>query len=67
VWSQSAALGSIFLAVALVGDSLWALTASAASGWVRRRPGVSRRADALAGGVYVALGATAALAGGRHA
>ncbi len=66
VWSQAAILGSIFLGVALIGDSLWAVTASAASAWLRRRPAAARRGDALAGGAYLALGATAALAGGRH-
>ncbi|QIS08612.1 LysE family translocator [Nocardia arthritidis] len=56
-------LGSIFLAIALVSDSVYALTAAAARNWFAKSP---RRLSAVggAGGVLiVGLGASVALSG----
>ncbi|WP_069162164.1 LysE family translocator [Nocardia altamirensis] len=56
-------LGSVFLAVAVVSDSAWALLAASARAWFARSP---RRLEAVggAGGVMiVGLGASVALTG----
>jgi threonine/homoserine/homoserine lactone efflux protein len=60
---QLATLGAVFLLIALVSDSAWALAAGTARQWFARSP---RRISALGttGGVMmVALGGTLALAG----
>ncbi len=61
---QALLLGAVFVAVACLSDGAYALAASGAAGWLRRR-GVMQRGRAVAGGVYIALGATAALTGAR--
>ena len=64
VWLQTLVLGSIFSAIALCGDALFALAAgTAGDGLARRleRPGALSRA---AGVIYIGLGITAALADG---
>ncbi|MFI6171247.1 LysE family translocator [Nocardia sp. NPDC051052] len=56
-------LGSIFLAVAMVSDSAWALLASSARTWFARSP---RRLEAVGGAggmMIVGLGASVALSG----
>lgn len=56
-------LGSIFLAVAMVSDSAWALVASSARTWFARSP---RRLEAVGGAgglMIVGLGASVALTG----
>lgn len=61
---QALVLGAVFVVLAMVSDSTYALMASGAADWLRGR-GVMRRGRRLAGGVYIALGATAALTGSR--
>lgn len=59
-------LGLVFIVLALVCDSIWALAASAARTWFARSP---RRAEGLAatGGVMmIGLGGVLALSGHRH-
>lgn len=59
-------LGLVFIVLALVCDSIWALAASAARTWFARSP---RRAEGLAatGGVMmIGLGGVLALSGNRH-
>jgi len=62
---QALLLGLVFIAIAVVSDSLWALLAGRAGASlrtnVRRRLAVSR----ASGGVYVSLGLVAALTGER--
>ncbi|MDR5701531.1 LysE family translocator [Agromyces aerolatus] len=59
-------LGLVFIVLALICDSIWALAASAARSWFARSP---RRASGLAatGGVMmIGLGGVLALSGNRH-
>ncbi|MBL1077638.1 LysE family translocator [Nocardia sp. 2] len=59
-------LGLIFLAIALVSDSAWALAAGSARSWFARSP---KRLDAVggAGGVMIiGLGASVAVSGNSH-
>ena len=60
IWAQTLILGLLFSAVALIGDSLWALAAATAGGRVRawlRSPRLTR----ASGFIYLGLGAAAAL------
>ncbi|MBF6456346.1 LysE family translocator [Nocardia cyriacigeorgica] len=60
---QFLVLGTVFLAIALVSDSAWALTAAAARNWFARSP---RRLEAIGGAggaMIVGLGASVALSG----
>jgi threonine/homoserine/homoserine lactone efflux protein len=59
VWSQALVLGFVFVGLGLVTDSLYALAAGAVSGLLRRKPNSVRYGS---GFVFIALGATAALA-----
>ncbi|HEV7882822.1 MAG TPA: LysE family transporter, partial [Solirubrobacteraceae bacterium] len=62
---QLLALGGIFCLLALACDSLWALAAGTARGWLMRSP---RRLEAIGGTggvVMVGLGAGLALTGRR--
>ncbi len=63
IWLQTLVLGLIFSAIALVGDSLWALSAAAAGGRLRRWLR-GRRLARTSGVVYLGLGAFAALSPG---
>ena len=66
VLAQILVLGSIFVLLALLSDSLYALGAGALAGWIRRRRGVARDAGRYAGAaVYLGLGTATALAS-RH-
>ena len=55
--------GVVFVAIALVLDLGWALTADAAGGLVRRSRSFLRVQRYVSGGVYVALGVATAFAG----
>jgi threonine/homoserine/homoserine lactone efflux protein len=59
VWSQALVLGFVFVALGLVTDSLYALAAGTVGGLLRRRRNAVRYGSGI---VFVALGATAALA-----
>ena len=63
---QVLALGLLFVLVAIASDGLWALVAGTASRR-RRSIGSSRALARVSGGVYLSLGAAAALAEGRPA
>ncbi|WP_405613921.1 LysE family translocator [Streptomyces sp. NBC_01511] len=54
-------LGSVFFAIALALDVIYALAGGAVSAWLRRRPRVLDRQHYAIGGVYLVLGAVAAL------
>jgi threonine/homoserine/homoserine lactone efflux protein len=54
-------LGSLFVLLALVTDSGYALLAGSLSGWLRRNARVRRRQRYFAGGVYLTLAAATAL------
>lgn len=65
-WTQILALGVTFVALALLTDGLYALLASTASEWLRRK-NESRRFRRgqryVSGGIYLALGAASAVSG----
>jgi threonine/homoserine/homoserine lactone efflux protein len=58
--AQILALGVVFFLIALAVDILYAIVAGSLSGWLRRRPAYLRRQRFAVGGVYLALGASAA-------
>ena len=60
---QIGLLGLVFVAIALVLDLGWALTADAAGGLLRRSRSFLRAQRYVSGGVYVALGVATAFAG----
>ncbi len=59
VWSQALVLGFVFVGLGLITDSLYALAAGTVGGLLRRRRNAMRYGS---GFVFIALGATAALA-----
>lgn len=62
---QLGLLGLVFVAIALVSDSAYAVAAGTASAWLRRTRAFSRLQRWVAGSVFVGLGLTAALEGRR--
>jgi threonine/homoserine/homoserine lactone efflux protein len=60
--TQILALGVVFFGIALTMDVLYAIVAGALRGWLRRRPAYLRRQRFVVGGVYLALGVSAAAA-----
>jgi threonine/homoserine/homoserine lactone efflux protein len=61
-------LGGVFMLLGVLSDGTYALAGAAARGWIRSRLLDSRRQRFVTGGVYVTLGAAAAVAGSpRHA
>jgi threonine/homoserine/homoserine lactone efflux protein len=65
-WSQVLLLGATFVALALCSDGLYALLSGSASAWLQRntkRAAFRRAQRLLSGGVLIALGAVAAVAG----
>jgi threonine/homoserine/homoserine lactone efflux protein len=63
---QALVLGSMFVVIALVSDSLWALASGSAAGWLRERPVMMQVERWLTGSVLIGLGAAAALTGGHR-
>jgi len=62
VWPQVAFLGVLFVLVALVSDSTYALVSDAIAGKLRRSGTGAKLRRWFTGGVFVALGITAAAA-----
>jgi threonine/homoserine/homoserine lactone efflux protein len=61
---QSMILGTLFTALAILGDGAYVMAADAISGRLRRGGGRGmRRLARISGGVYIGLGVTAALSG----
>ncbi|HEY7732631.1 MAG TPA: LysE family translocator [Gaiellaceae bacterium] len=60
---QILVLGLTFMGLGLVTDSLWALAAGTAGGWLRGHRGFVRAQRYVAGTVYIGLGAVTALTG----
>ena len=58
---QIAALGLVFIVIAVVSDGLYALAAGTAAGWLRGNRGFLRAERLASGTVLVGLGVTAAL------
>jgi threonine/homoserine/homoserine lactone efflux protein len=63
---QILALGAVLFAIALTHDLVYAVGAGSVGAWLRGRPALMRRRRWVTGGVYLALAAVAALAGGRR-
>lgn len=57
-------LGLVLVALGICTDSAYALLSGSLGSWLRRSAAFERRQRFLSGGVYVALGATTALADG---
>jgi threonine/homoserine/homoserine lactone efflux protein len=62
VWPQVAFLGTLFVVVAVLSDMTYALVADAIAGRLRRTGTGAKLRRWLAGGIFVALGITAAAA-----
>ncbi len=58
-------LGAIFVAIALVSDSMWALAAGTARSWLGRSPRRLEVIGGTSGVVMIGIGASLALTGGR--
>jgi threonine/homoserine/homoserine lactone efflux protein len=65
VW-QFLALGLIFVAMGLVSDSVWALTAGSAAGWLKRSKAFARNQKYVSGTVYIGLGLATAVSSAHH-
>jgi threonine/homoserine/homoserine lactone efflux protein len=61
VWSQILVLGMVHLLIGLAFDSVWALTAGAARGWLTRDPRRLPRLGATGGVMMIGVGVTIAL------
>jgi len=63
-WTQIVVLGATLAFLGLFTDGLYALLGGTAGGWIRKRGGSLRRAGRyVTGGIYIALGAVAAVSG----
>ena len=63
-WTQIVVLGATLASLGLFTDGLYALLGGTAGGWIRKRGGSLRRAGRyVTGGIYIALGAVAAISG----
>jgi threonine/homoserine/homoserine lactone efflux protein len=63
---QFFALGMLFTLMGLTSDSVWALTAGSAAGWLRRKRTFIRNERYISGTVYLGLGMATAVSGSRH-
>jgi len=63
--AQTIALGVVFVAMAAVTDSLYALTAGAVQPWLSRARGAQSAGPYLTGGAFIGLGLLTALSGQR--
>ncbi|MBT2537387.1 LysE family translocator [Arthrobacter sp. ISL-69] len=63
---QLAILGAVFLLIALVSDSIWALVAGTARQWFARSPTRISRLSTTGGAMMIALGGTLALTGTKN-
>ncbi|GAA1956153.1 LysE family translocator [Agromyces allii] len=59
-------LGLVFIVLALLCDSVWALAASAARGWFARSPKRIAHLSATGGVMMIGLGGVLALSGNKH-
>ena len=63
---QALTLGALFVLIALVSDSLWALASGSAADWLKTRAAAVRIERWVTGTVLVGLGAAAALSGAHR-
>ena len=64
---QALVLGTIFVAIALMSDSVWALASGSAADWLKARPLAATAERWVSGTVLIGLGATAALTSAHRA
>jgi threonine/homoserine/homoserine lactone efflux protein len=62
---QLALLGAVFLLIAIVSDSLWAIAAGSARQWFARSPRRISAVEATGGALMIGLGGTLALTGSK--
>jgi threonine/homoserine/homoserine lactone efflux protein len=62
---QMLVLGALFVTLGVLSDGTYALVASRFGAWLRTRRTFARNRRYVSGGVYIALGAAAALSGHR--
>ena len=60
------ALGVVFIVLALICDSVWALAASAARNWFARSPKRAAHLAATGGVMMIGLGGVLAFTGNKH-
>ncbi len=65
--TQILVLGGVFTLIGLTFDLGYAAAAGALGGWLRRRPRLAARQRYVTGGLYLALGASAAVGGTQRA
>jgi threonine/homoserine/homoserine lactone efflux protein len=63
---QLAELGVVFVALALLGDSVWALAAGSARAWFATSPRRIARLRATGGAMMIGLGGVLLLTGNKH-
>lgn len=63
VWGQLLLFGIVFVALAVISDSTYALLGGAVGGWLKRRRAFARGERYVSGAVYCGLGVVAALSG----
>ena len=63
---QAMVLGVLFVVIALLSDSMWALASGSAADWLKGRPVMIRVERWVTGTVLVGLGAAAALSGAHR-
>ncbi len=63
---QFLTLGLIVTLLALITDSLWAMTAGSAAGWLQRNKTFLRNEKYVSGTVYIGLGLITAASGSKH-
>ena len=64
---QAIMLGTLFVAIALVSDSVWALASGSAASWLKEWPLAAKLERWVTGTVLVGLGAAAALTSAHRA
>jgi threonine/homoserine/homoserine lactone efflux protein len=64
---QALVLGTLFVAIALVSDSVWALASGSAAAWLKERPLAVTLERWVTGTVLIGLGAAAALTSAHRA
>src|SRR5215218_573839 len=63
-WTQVVVLGATLASLGMFTDGLYALLSGTAGGWIRKRGvGLRRAGRYVTGGIYIALGAVAAISG----
>jgi threonine/homoserine/homoserine lactone efflux protein len=62
---QLALLGAVFLLIAIISDSLWAVAAGSARQWFARSPRRVSAVEATGGALMIGLGGTLALTGSK--